>query len=341
MKIGILNGIRNHPGHSYDIQRVYADYIEDSMLAEEMGFDFAWFGEHHSTPDDWTPAPLLPMTYLAAKTRRIRLGTSIICLPFHHPLRVAEDVAVLDILSGGRIDLGIGVGSQLEEFEMFGIDPKERVARTWESIDLIRRCFTDDWGFEHHGKFYNTGPVKLNARPVQKNMPTWLGGLGPRNIQRAAERGMHLMAGGSKELSDMYDQAIVAAGRNPADLFQGPLTMVSIAPTEDRAFAKAADGFCYFMNFYTQRRQIPGHEMPTFNVVPEMLRGLVNDPRNPFPMVVGTPERATEKLLAIRNGACGRVTHLPLAFRHAGMDTAAARESMELFKAHVMPKLVV
>jgi alkanesulfonate monooxygenase SsuD/methylene tetrahydromethanopterin reductase-like flavin-dependent oxidoreductase (luciferase family) len=157
MKIGILNAIRNHPGHPYELQQVYADYIDDVLLAEEMGFDFAWFGEHRATPDDWTPSPMTVMAYVAAKTRRLRLAPSILCMPFHHPLRVAEDIAVLDILSCGRIDLGFGIGSQLEEFEMFGIDPKERVGRTWESIDLIQRCFTDDWGFEHEGKHYRTG----------------------------------------------------------------------------------------------------------------------------------------------------------------------------------------
>src|SRR5579883_474327 len=102
MQIGIIMAIRNHPNHPYPLKEVYDDFIGDCVLAEKLGFDFAWFGEHHFTPDQWTPSPLMVAATVAGKTERIRLGTSVLCLPFHNPLRVAEDVAVLDIMSGGR-----------------------------------------------------------------------------------------------------------------------------------------------------------------------------------------------------------------------------------------------
>ncbi len=117
---------------------------------------------------------------VAAKTSRIRIGTSVICAPFHNPLRLAEDIAAVDIASNGRFDLGIGVGSQWEEFNTFGIDPKERFGRTWEIIDIIERCLHgDDDHFDRGGQVLQFPRRPLDHAAGAEAHPDLLGRLRP------------------------------------------------------------------------------------------------------------------------------------------------------------------
>ena len=140
MDFSLLNAVRNLPQAAYDLKDVYGDYISDGVLAEELGFKGSFYGEHHFRECQWSGSPMIVATAVAAKTQRLRVGTAVLLLPFHDPRRVAEDVAAVDIISGGRFDFGIGPGSQYEEFRTFGVDPAEMNGRMWESIDWIRRA---------------------------------------------------------------------------------------------------------------------------------------------------------------------------------------------------------
>ncbi len=102
MDIGLGLAVRNHPDRPEALPAVYRDYLDDAVYAEELGFDSVWVGEHRMTPDQWTPSPLVTLGAIAARTSTIRLGTGVLCLPFHNPLRVAEGFAVLDNISNGR-----------------------------------------------------------------------------------------------------------------------------------------------------------------------------------------------------------------------------------------------
>ena len=336
MKIGIVQGVRNHPDRPYPLKEVYADYISDALLAEELGFDFSWYGEHHGRPCQWTPSPLVVTAAVAAKTTRIRVGTSVLCLPFHNPLRVAEDVAVIDIISGGRFDFGFGVGSQYEEFENFGIPPNERFGRTWEAIEFIERCFYGEEIFTHKGKYYEFRNVTFTTKPVQKRIPVWAGVMGPKNIARAAEKGYHLLARGS----ELYYPALRQAGRNPDDYFLAPMQHVAIAETTEQAWNVSLEGLHYFMNFYTLRKRLDG-TVPSSSA--EISRDMIRAGRHFVPgergAIVGTPTEVKERFLAIRDGALGRVTHLPLQVRHPGMKTEDVHRTMRLFAREIMPLL--
>jgi alkanesulfonate monooxygenase SsuD/methylene tetrahydromethanopterin reductase-like flavin-dependent oxidoreductase (luciferase family) len=111
MKIVFTCGIRTLPGRPYPLPDLYRDHLEEAVLAEELGFDCVWVSEHHFSPDCWNPAPFAFLGAIAARTERVRIGTYVLLLPLHNPVRVAEDVAVLDNISRGRVDLGVGVGS--------------------------------------------------------------------------------------------------------------------------------------------------------------------------------------------------------------------------------------
>ena len=121
MKIVFTSGIRTLPGKPQQLADLYRDHLEEAVLAEELGFDCVWASEHHFSPDAWNPSPFTFLAAVAARTARVRLGTYVLLLPLHNPVRVAEDVAVLDNISQGRVDLGVGVGSAPNEFATFGI----------------------------------------------------------------------------------------------------------------------------------------------------------------------------------------------------------------------------
>jgi alkanesulfonate monooxygenase SsuD/methylene tetrahydromethanopterin reductase-like flavin-dependent oxidoreductase (luciferase family) len=320
VKFGIANAIRNHPARAYALADVYRDYIGDAVLAEQLGFSFSWYGEHRMTPCQWTPSVC---AWVAAKTSTLRVGPQVLCLPFHNPLRVAEDVAVIDVMSNGRFDFGIGVGSQFEEFRTFGINPDERVGRTWEAAELIERCFSETETFSFKGKYYDFPEVSFTTKPVQSRMPIWWGGEGPKNLQRAAQRGYHLMAGGNL---------------NPADHCIGPMTFTCIADTEEQAWEASLEGIHYFINFYMLRRNLKGEWPPASNEFTRaQIRASNLNVEAPWSLAVGSRDQVARYFEKVRDGARGRITHMVISPRHAGMTTAAAHRTLRNFASDVMP----
>lgn len=333
MDFSLLNAVRNHPDSPYALRDVYADYISDALLAEDLGFTSSWYGEHHFRPCQWTGSPMLVAAAVAARTQRLRVGTAVTLLPFHHPIRVAEDAAVADILSGGRFDLGVGPGSQYEEFVSFGINPKEMNKRSWESIDWIRRAFREPGEFHHRGQFYDIPSMTFTTKPVQDPLPIWWGGMGPLNQQRAAERGFHFIG----PVNPGYDDRLRAAGRNPEDYQVALMAMVCIADSADRAWEIAGPGLEYFVNFYETRRDLDGNPAaPDKRVTAEMIRaGRAGFWRG----LVGTPDDVIAGLRPLVGGAMGRITQLAVQLRHPGMRNADTHRSIRLFAEHVMPAL--
>ena len=333
MEFSLLSAVRNNPFNPFGLQQLYADYIGDAVFGEELGFSRSWYGEHHFRPCQWTGSPMLVATAVAARTRQIRVGTAVCCLPFHDPRRLAEDVAITDILSGGRFDFGIGPGSQYEEFKIFGVNPAEMTGRTFESIDWMRRAFASTDTFSHDGRYYKIPDMTFTTKPVQTPLPLWYGGMGPKNLARAAERGFHLIA----PFNPGYDSYLAAAGRDPADHQVAIMQMVCVADTAERAWQHAGAGLEYFVNFYTQRKDIHGVPAdPARRITKHMLR---TGNAGIWTAAVGTPDDVIAALLPMVDGSRGRVTELACAFRHPGMATVSARRSIALFAEHVMPAL--
>src|SRR5713226_2574841 len=119
MDVGMYAGVRFLPGRPEPLDQLYRNYLDDAVLGEQLGFDFIRISEHHFAPDCWCPSPLTILAFLAGRTSRMRLGTNVLLMPFHHPLRVAEDAATLDVMSGGRLDLAVGSGSIADEFDSY------------------------------------------------------------------------------------------------------------------------------------------------------------------------------------------------------------------------------
>jgi alkanesulfonate monooxygenase SsuD/methylene tetrahydromethanopterin reductase-like flavin-dependent oxidoreductase (luciferase family) len=333
VEFSLLNGVRNHPDTPAPLPDLYADYLSDALLAEELGFGRSWYGEHHFRPCQWTGSPMLVAAAVAARTERLRVGTAVTLLPFHHPVRVAEDAAVTDILSGGRFDLGVGPGSQYEEFVSFGIDPSQMNKRSWESIDWIRRAFSEPGEFSHKGQFYDIPAMTFTTKPVQDPLPVWWGGMGPRNQARAAERGFNFIG----PFNPGYDDRLREAGRDPGDHEIAAMVMVCVADTTEKAWDVAGPGLEYVVNFYETRRDLEGNPAPPEKRV---TADLIREGRAGFwRAFVGTPDEVAAGLRPLAEGRMGRVTELALQLRHPGMSTADTHRSMRLFAEHVAPAL--
>ena len=139
MKFGLYSSIANPPRGEH-LDRSIDEVIAEAQLAEASGFDSCFFGEHHQDKDGFLPSPLIVATAVAAQTRRLRVGTSVILLPLHHPVRVAEDVITLDLVSKGRVILGVGIGYQAADFRAFNVPMEHRVELFEEGVEIIRKC---------------------------------------------------------------------------------------------------------------------------------------------------------------------------------------------------------
>jgi alkanesulfonate monooxygenase SsuD/methylene tetrahydromethanopterin reductase-like flavin-dependent oxidoreductase (luciferase family) len=332
MDLSLLNAVRNHPQAPYPEKDVYADYISDAVLAEQLGFKGAWYGEHHFRECQWSGSPIQICTAVAARTEKLRVGTAVCLLPFHNPIRVAEDVATCDILSGGRFDFGFGAGSQYEEFRTFGIDPKEMNGRMWESIDWILRAFEDQAEFSHNGRYFDIPDMTFTTKPVQRPVPVWSSSMGPKNQKRSAERGFNFIG----PLNLNYDAALEAAGHDPKQVQVASMQMVHVSDSADQAWEEAGAGLEYFVNFYNLRRDLQSNLPDNEPITTEMIR---DGNAGFWTASVGTPDDVIKGLTPVVTGAVGRITELAVAFRHAGMRTPEVHKSMRMFAKHVVPAL--
>ena len=176
MKYALFNHVP-WPEGSTDTQ-VFADLLEQVQLAEELGFHSAWTAEHHFSRYGLAGASLLVMTHLAAHTSRIRLGTSIVIAPVRHPLHVAEETATFDVLSNGRLDLGLGTGSPAE-VEAFGIAREDSRARLRELFEMLQGLWTQPV-YSHKGRYFQADGISLSPRPLQRpHPPVFVAGVQP------------------------------------------------------------------------------------------------------------------------------------------------------------------
>lgn len=141
IRFGLWYDFRNPVPWRQPSDRLYREILDQIAWADNNGFDDVWLSEHHFIEDGYLPSILPIAAAVAARTKEIRIISGVLLMPFHNPVRLAEDIAVVDVMSGGRLELGVGVGFKHEEFESFGVPFKERGARTNQSLEIIRRLF--------------------------------------------------------------------------------------------------------------------------------------------------------------------------------------------------------
>lgn len=188
MKFGLLL-FPQDPPDARNLPAVYDQVLEQAQVAEEYGFDSCFVPEHHQMPDGYLPSPLTFCAAIAARTSKINVGTSIMQLPMWHPVHVAEDGAVVDNLSKGRLILGVALGIIEKEFAAYGISVKDGVSRFEESIEIIQRAWTEA-SFSFSGRHFQLDNVSITPKPVRKpRPPIWIGAQSDKALFRAGRLG--------------------------------------------------------------------------------------------------------------------------------------------------------
>lgn len=244
---GLWYDFRNPEQWRRPYEDLYADMLDQIVWAEGLGYRSVWVTEHHFVPDGCTPSPLVIAAAIGARTREMRLGTSVLILPLHNPIRVAEDSATVSILTGGRFDLGVGIGYRPIEFDVFGRNLKHRPSLLVEGVETIRRCWAGR-SLELAGKRFQFPDATV--APVPAFTPKILiGAMNEPAIDRAAQIGDGFVST-SNDHHELYMQALGRHGKDPAEarIHAGQSAIVAADP--ERVWAEIGEHFVYKMNQY-------------------------------------------------------------------------------------------
>jgi luciferase family oxidoreductase group 1 len=321
-------------------KEIYARGIELAQAAETLGFRNVWLAEHHFSTYGYLSRPAQLATYIAAKTTRLRVGTAVIVVPLHHPLVVAEEIAMLDVLSGGRLDVGLGRGYQHYEFERFGLELDAGRQRWDESIDIIVKSF-EGRPFSYEGKLFKIPETSLFPQPVQKpHPPVWITAQSPYALEAAVRRGFNVLTGGFGmpverlgEFGQLFAR-VVAEVKPPQPPRVGVQRAVYV--TDNVADAReAAEQARWNMrvtlslrNHY--ERVENGNAIP----VPAQTEPDIDDLLDRY-LVIGTPDTCIRQIRRLRELV--GITHFNCSFWFGDMGQARVLRSMERFAQEVMP----
>ncbi len=203
--------------------RFYKQLLQEAEQAERHGFDGVFVPERHARTECMFPAPLPLMAAIAARTRRVKIGSYVIMPPLYNPMHLAEETAMIDLMSGGRLILGLGVGYHAKYFAHFGVPLQQREGRFEEALEVMHKAWTTVGEFSHQGRYYHYENAHLTPKPYQKpHPPIWIGAFNPKSIVRAGRLGeVWAMAPffdtveTLKAQVEIYKEAAVKAGKTP------------------------------------------------------------------------------------------------------------------------------
>src|SRR5918996_13580 len=192
MKFGLFQSVQlPEPGAQ---AKYYKEALEQVRRAEQLGFDSVWFTEHHFSRHGIVPASMTVLAYLAGVTSSIRLATAVTVLPFHNPVQLAEQAATVDLLSNGRLDLGVGRGYQWGEFHRFNLSMVEADRRFQESMQVLTQAWTATEPFDHQGEFWTFHDMTVHPKPVQvPHPPVWVAASSPSSMDRIVQHHWNLL----------------------------------------------------------------------------------------------------------------------------------------------------
>ena len=337
MEFGVWYSIRNPEQWYKPFPELYADIIEQVEAAEELGFDAVWISEHHFVEDGYCSGTLPTMAALAARTKRIRIGSSLMLLPMHHPLRVAEDGATVDILSNGRFMLGVGVGYRREEFAAFQIPLSERGSRMEEALQIIRAAWSGE-RFSFHGKHWQFDDIRVTPPPVQKpNPPILVGGVVDRAVERAARLGDGVLLSDSEIARQygVYSRKMHELGRDvdKAKIVYAQAVYVDEDP--ERAWHDYKDHLFYQERLY--REWVIEGTGPDFTGAAKEDVPPLDSPEDipEYLYIVGDPEHCIREIEKWREKA--PFNHFAFWAQPPGLSKEKAMRSAELFAKKVIP----
>ncbi|MDB5808543.1 MAG: hypothetical protein JWN94_665 [Betaproteobacteria bacterium] len=323
-------------------QEVYARGIEQAQAAEELGYRNVWLGEHHFSTYGYISRPAQFASYIAAKTTRLRVGTAVIVVPLHHPLLIAEEIAMLDILAGGRLDIGLGRGYQRYEFERFGLQLDSGGQRWDEAIDVLMLALRGQ-PFSYEGKMFKIPETTVYPQPMQKPYPPmWITAQSEYSIDAAVRRGFDVLTGGFgvpierlAEFGQIFNRVVgeVKPARAPRVGVQR-----AVYVTKDAADARAAAEEARWNMRVTlslrnnYERVEAGRAVPT----PAKTEPTIDELIDRY-LVIGTPDTVIRQIKRVQELV--GITHFNCSFWFGDMTQQRVLRSMELFAKEVMPAL--
>lgn len=351
MRMGMLHLFENPVGKTE--HEIIKEQMELMYEAETLGFDSVWPAEHHFSEYGYCASPQVSLAAVAARTKRIRLGTGVVVLPFHNPIRIAEDFAFLDLMSDGRVDLGVGRGYQPIEYKGFGLADKQAISRELfeEEIDIIRKCWTQE-RVTFKGKHYQIDDLMVRPKPLQKpHPPIYMACLSPDTFKLAGRYGFHVLMSGAFGLSPEgakqgikdYRAERKAAGYDPATGMVALLLKVYVGDTMDGALKDYEGPVTWYYRTVAKYLAPPSGQSPVksyemyaksrHSAETSEFADLVKSPL----MVCGDVEAATEKLASVANEY--GFNELLCWTRIGGMENRKVLRSMELMSGRVMPQV--
>ena len=232
MNYGLWYDFRNPPQWQKPVDAFYRDTLQQIRDAEDLGFESIWLTEHHFCEDGYTPSPLVLAGVIGAQTENMRIGTNLMLLPLHDPVRLAEDAATLSLATGGRFDLGVGIGYRQLEFDQFGRKLSHRPSMMEEGIEVIRRAWRGE-AINFSGKRFSVGDLRVTPTPVSKPQ-LLLGGMAEPAIERAARIGDGFLCTGGIGL-DVYAEALNKQGISEGNAVLGCWAIIAEDPEKEAA----------------------------------------------------------------------------------------------------------
>jgi len=319
MRIGIYFDLRNPAEWQRSPASLYSDAIDLAVEAERLGLDSVWASEHHFFADGYLPQPFTLLAAIAARTQRLLLGTAIVVAPLHHAVDLAEQAAVVDIISNGRLRVGLGAGYAKREFDAVGADLGTRYGTTDQRIRDVRALLDDDG---------------VTPRPIQRPFPIWAGYQGPQGARRAGRLGCGLLSLNA-ELLAPYREGLAEAGHDPSSARMMGLLGVIVADDPESTYERLLPYVCHQLNTYRAAAAEGSGRTPSL-ITPEKLREGRSKPGVIPPIEVLDPTDAVRRLRQLTDGVPAEEIYLWSSI--AGMPDDITQRHIELL-ASIRPQL--
>ena len=329
MKVGVLQffGWRDR---SVPLASIYAMALERIAIMDSAGYDAVWLAEHHFSGFSVCPSVHMMGVMAAARTQRLRIGTGVSLAPFYNPLRLAEEVALLDVLSGGRVNWGAGRGFERSEFKAFGIAGEESASRFHETVDIVLKAWTSD-KLSYQGRYYRYDGVEVLPKPLQApHPPVWMAATSPAAIEWAASHGFSILMDPHSSRTELmakrryYGEKLAAAGHSDAGRVIPMARLIAVDETAEKAreVARRAANWTIASYIgpthggnYRQERTFAGKDPVDFYLEDVMLHG--------------TAAMVADQIAALK--AQAGMTYL--------MAAPLSRRSFTLFTDQVLPRI--
>lgn len=348
MKFGILYNTDYYPEAHGSASQYYHQILAQAQFEEELGFESVWFGEHHYSGYSFGSPPVIAMA-AASRTKRIRLGTGVSLIPLNHPIRLAEEYAMLDVLSGGRLEYGIGRGFLKYSHQIFGVNEDENHERYHEGTDLIVKAWTANGPFSHNGKFWQLENYTFFPKPLQQPHPPIYASavITPESAVYAGSRGFHLSTGlfvpareRVREVIELYRKTLRAHGFNPAEKEVSGVFQLYCGESQDEARRNGGRYALQYFKFFSELDQRSPHTSKAFENygggVSRIFAGRTyEDLENARLLMIGEPQYIIDQIHWAREYY--GVNYLIFEVAQGGEPHELVMQSLKRFAEKVMP----